>query len=259
MNTAKSAEILIADEGDGLTRVVLNRPDRLNALTPAMVEELRAFFERQRRNPTTRVIVLSSTGKHFCAGLDIDTLPEMPAAQFDRVTMMEGYTDLIASMRACPQPVICLIQGAATGFGFALTLACDIRYASDDAKVSVAMVKLGAPGCDLGISYFLPRIVGLAYATELMLTGDKMAAEEALRIGLVTKVCSREEIGEAGTAMARKLLQCSPLGLRLTKQGINFALDATGLEQVLMSENKSQLMTVEGTKEGAAEFRGKGG
>jgi len=136
------------------------------------------------------------------------------------------------------------MQGAATGGGFALALASDIRYATDNACMNVAMAKIGLTGCDIGISYFLPRSVGTSNAAEMMMSGRFVNAKKALRIGLVSEVVESEDLEAAGQSLVTEMLAMSPMGLRLTKEGLNISQDAGNLEAVVAMEDRGQVLCI---------------
>ena len=145
-------------------------------------------------------------------------------------------------MRRCPQPIISLVQGAACGGGFSFVLASDIRIAGESARMNAAFIRLGLSACDMGSSYFLPRLVGTSVASELMLTGRFINAERALRTNLVSEVVPDNQLDAAAQSYIDDMLGTSPMGLRLTKEGLNIAIDAAGLEATMAIENRNQLM-----------------
>ena len=185
---------LLIEHDDGVDRVTLNRPESLNALDPDMIDALNGYFEGLQRNRTTRVVVLKGAGASFCAGLDLKHAMARRAGQQEPPGVTESLdsqrriADIVMLMRRCPQPIIALVQGAAAGGGFALALAADIRIATRSARMNCAFIKLGLGGCDIGTSYFLPRLVGVSVASELILTGRFIHAERALAVGLVSEV-----------------------------------------------------------------------
>ena len=249
--------IATASEG-GLLRLTLNRPDNFNAMNPEMVAELRSLFAALIDDPEIRVVMLRGAGRHFCAGLDLDDMGAITASPASTARTQRAYSELILAMRHCPQPVIALINGAAVGAGFAIALAADVRYCAQDARVSVAMAKIGLTGTDMGISYFLPRAVGSGNASELMMGGRFVDAQKMLRIGLVSEVVPGDQLDATGRTLADEMLAMSPLGLRLTKEGINAAQDAGSLAAVLAAEDRAQIITIgRFMKEGAAAFKEK--
>ena len=159
-------------------------------------------------------------------------------------------------MRRCPQPIISLIHGPACGGGFSFVLASDIRIAGVSAKMNAAYIRIGLSACDMGSSYFLPRLVGTSVASELMLTGRFINAERALSTNLVSEVVADQDLEEAAGSYIEEMLATSPMGLRLTKEGLNMAIDAAGLEATMAIENRNQLMCskTEDAKEGMKAF-----
>jgi enoyl-CoA hydratase len=145
-------------------------------------------------------------------------------------------------MRQCPQAIISLIQGPACGGGFSLALASDIRIAAESAKMNAAYIKAGLTACDMACSYLLPRLVGLSVASELMLTGRFINAERALRVSLVSDVVAEDQLEGAANALIQELLETSPMGLRLTKDGLNMAVDAGSIEAAMALEDRQQTL-----------------
>ena len=182
---------LLIEHDDGVDRVTLNRPDALNALDPSLIDALNTYFEGLQRNRSTRVVVLRGAGASFCAGLDLKHAMKRRAGQQEPPGVTESLdsqrriADIVMLMRRCPQPIIALIQGAAAGGGFALALAADIRIATKSARMNCAFIKLGLGGCDIGTSYFLPRLVGVSVASELILTGRFIGAERAFAVAIM--------------------------------------------------------------------------
>ncbi len=148
-------------------------------------------------------------------------------------------------MRRAPQPIIALINGPASGGGFALALASDIRIAAPAARMNAAFIRIGLTACDVGVSYFLPRLVGSALASELLLTGRFIDAERAQRVGLVSQVVAQDELHAAGRAMAQEILGNSPVGVRLTKECLNMSIDAGSLEAVIAMEDRQQILVAQ--------------
>lgn len=237
---------LLRQEDGGVLWLTLNRPARLNALDVALVTELRELFRGLRQRPDIRVIVIRGAGRGFCAGLDLQASPE----DFD-TRPVEGLLDtqrdiaeIVIAMRRAPQPIIALVQGAASGGGFALALGADVRLAAPEAKFNASFIKLGLSACDIGVSYFLPRMVGASVAAELMLTGDMIGAERAERLGLVSRVVPAADLEGEGRALAARMLAATPLGLRLTKEALTHAMDAPSLEAAVAMEDRNQILCV---------------
>ncbi len=237
--------------------LTLDRPDRLNAMDRAMCDELQDYFGALTTRLETRVVVMRGAGRAFCAGFDLKAAHDVTAGPARGIEAQRHFSEIILRMRRCPQPIVALVHGAAVGGGLALALAADVRVAAPSARMSVAMVRLGLTGCDVGISYFLPRAVGASVAAELMMTGRTIDAERALRVGLVSDVVGEAELEATGRALAADMLGTSPLGLRLTKEGLNVALGAVSLEAVRALEDRGQILCAAAGyfDEGIAAFR----
>lgn len=233
------------EKRDAASWVTLNRPAVLNAISLEMVRELNDYFGRLFHDRGTRVVVLRGAGKAFCAGLDIKERSEgRDEVPFSGGFGFQGYlADVYVKMRRCPQPIVSLVHGAACGGGFSLVLASDIRIAGENARMNAAFIKLGLSACDMGCSYFLPRLVGTSVASELMLTGRFIHAPRALATGLVSEVVPDDQLESVGERYVEDLLAASPMGLRMTKEGLNLAIDAPSLEAAMAIENRNQLMT----------------
>ena len=235
----------LAVERDGpVDTLWLNRPNELNAITTPMVTELRHYFDHLLETQRTRGVLMGGKGKAFCAGLDIKAASDTSVPRpFGAGMGFQGYlAEVYMKMRRCQQPIISLIQGPACGGGFAFALASDVRIAADNARMNAAFIKLGLSACDMGTSYFLPRLVGTSVASELMLTGKFIDAERSLRTNLVSEVVPEAELLATAKAYAREMLLASPMGLRLTKEGLNVAIDAPGLEAAIAIENRNQVL-----------------
>jgi enoyl-CoA hydratase/carnithine racemase len=225
--------------------LTLNRPNSYNAVNHLMMEELEHFWRERLYDIETRVIVLRGNGeKGFCAGLDMKesaTLaPKMNLDEFYRFQARLARLNL--AMRRAPQPIVCCVHGAAAGQGFSFALASDIRVVSTDARFSAAYINIGLGGADMSCSYFLPRVIGTGRAYEVMYTGDFFSAEEAYRLGMVSKVVSREELLPTAMGYVKTMLTKNLTGLRLTKEAINMNIDAPGLEHALNIEDRNQTL-----------------
>ena len=237
-------EHLIVDLKDDVAWVTMNRPERLNALNPKLVEELRDFFVGLYWRRDVRVVVLRGAGKAFCAGLD---LKDRSGSNADRtvgnsLTGQRRISEIVIAMRRCPQPIIACVDGAASGGGFALALASDVRIATPTLRMNAAFIRIGLSACDIGVSYFLPRMVGSSVAAEYMLTGRFIDAERAYGLGLISRIVAPDALEAEATAFAADMLHATPLGLRLTKEALNHAIDAGGLEAVIAMEDRNQIL-----------------
>ena len=249
---------------DGIGILTLNRPDKLNAMNFQMIEDLHSIFDHLMTNLDCRVLILKAAGRAFCAGLDLkesavlqskkkpEELKErfffMNAPDKDlikaKIYAQGRASHLIVKMRKISQPIIAIIQGAATGAGFTLVLAADIRIAGENARLANSFINIGFSGSDLASSYHLPRLIGMSRAAEILYTGRFIDADEAERIGLVLKVVKGDDVKlvEAGLEIAENLLTKSPLGLRMTKEAINLTLDSPSLDTIMQIENRSQML-----------------
>lgn len=258
--TDNNESVLICEERRSTLFVTLNRPERLNALNPQLVTELRDLFANLYWRHDLRAVVLTGAGRGFCAGLDIIDADRATGDNVSEVLIAQRkISEVVVAMRRCPQPIIALVNGPATGGGFALALASDIRIGAPSVKMNAAFIRLGLSACDIGVSYFLPRMVGSSVAAEYMLTGRFIDAQAALQFGLFSRVVEADRLHEAGEEILDDLLHATPLGLRLTKEALNFAIDAQGLEAVIAMEDRNQALTAQGPDfaEGIAAFRDK--
>ena len=232
--------------------LTLDRPDALNAMNARMIAELAEYFAARVHDVETRVIVLRGAGRSFCAGLDLREMTGL-IAELDtagRLRFQQRLSSIFVAMRRCPQPVVSLVQGAAAGGGFALALASDIRICTPEARMNAAFIKVGLSGCDVGMSYLLPRALGSSVAAEMLMTGSFLDAARAAALGFVSAVVPAAELEQAGATMVDSLLQADPLGLALTKQGLQVGIDAPGLESAVANEDRQQSLL-----SGADEFR----
>lgn len=239
-------ETLRLDREGHLTWLTLDRPASLNAMNGTLVRELRDFFWRLPEDLETRVVVMRGAGRAFCAGLDLKEPPASTDGRSGIPTLLRGQrniSELVMLMRRAPQPIIAAVHGAACGGGFAMALAADVRIAADTMRMNAAFIRLGLSACDVGVSYFLPRLVGASVAAELLLTGNFIDAARAERTGLVSRVVSEAELESAARAMAGDMLRNAPLGLKLTKECLKLALDAGSLEEVIAMEDRNQALT----------------
>jgi enoyl-CoA hydratase/carnithine racemase len=232
-------------EEAGIGVLSLNRPRRYNAVNLQMAEELENFWKERLYDLDAHVIMLRGNGnRNFCAGLDMKAVmkifPEMDTDRFYR--FQARLARILFAMRQAPQPIICAVHGAAVGLGFSLALASDVRIVSADARFCAAFINIGLGGADMACSYFLPRLIGAGRAYEFMLTGDFMSAEEAVSLGLVSRLVASDRLMETTLDLARTLSSKNPMGLRLTKEAINMNLDASGLEQALNLEDRNQTL-----------------
>jgi enoyl-CoA hydratase/carnithine racemase len=252
--------ILIEQRGD-VEIVSLNRPDKLNTFDEPLTFALRDYFRDLHEREEVRVVVLRAEGRAFCAGLDLAGWEnEAQRGELQHYWRLQrSLAGILELMRSCPQPIVGLGHGAACGMGFSLLLASDIRIAAPNLRMNAAYIKVGLGGCDLGCSYFLPRLVGASVASEYILTGKFMVAEKALACGLVSEIVPAEELLDTGLAIAAEMTANAPMGLRMTKQGLNRNLDARSLSDAMALEDRQQVMMLmsEDFAEGVAAFQEK--
>jgi enoyl-CoA hydratase/carnithine racemase len=227
----------------GVERLTMNRPARLNALNHPMAEALLAHFEARRRDEETRVILLRGEGRAFSAGADLkaagqpDMLRDGPKGDW-------VLRDLMKAMRACPQPIVALVKGAAAGGGLAIALASDIIVAGESAAFHSAFVNVGLSGAELGVSWRLQRTIGLSRAREMLYTGRPLRAADALAGGLVSAVVPDDELDAYGAALAADMLRARPDALRLSKRSFDATLEAVSLDTALELEERAQMLMI---------------
>jgi enoyl-CoA hydratase len=231
---------------DGVVRVLLDRPDRLNAMSDELIEDLHRALDHIERDDTCRVVILTGAGRGFCAGLD---LRDVPTSHRPGVGRVQGGLDVqhriasfIPRLRSLRVPVVAAVNGAATGGGLALALGSDVRIAAASARFGVAFIRIGLSGCDIGVSWLLPRLVGASRAHELMLTGRIIDADEADRIGLVVRVVPDDQLLDAALETARQIRSNTPLGVWLTKEAMWSALEIPSQRAAIDVENRQQIL-----------------
>ena len=211
------------DAKSGVATLTLSRPDRLNALTFEVYEELTATFLALDEEDDVRSIVITGAGRAFCSGGDVE---DIIGALFERdfqglLSFTRLTCSLVHAMRRCRRPIVAALNGTVAGAGAVIASAADVRIASEKAKIAFLFTKVGLSGADMGIAWLLPRLVGAGRAAELLMTGDFIDAEEAHRIGLYNRVVKLEELAGVAKAFAEKLAQGPRFGLQMTKELIN--------------------------------------
>jgi len=228
--------------------VTLDRPDRLNALSPRMIDELSVLFDRLADDDETGVVILRGAGRAFCAGWDLKEESQdggLTGSVDVALRLQRRFSNVIMKMRRTPQPIVACLHGAATGGGFSVALAADVRIAGESARMNCAYIRVGLGGCDAGSSYFLPRIVGASVAAELILTGNFIDAARAERVGLVSRVVPDAELEAAARALGADIVRNSALGVRLSKECLNVSIDASSLEAVVAMEDRNQVLAAQ--------------
>jgi enoyl-CoA hydratase len=242
------ASVEITTPRPGITQLTLNRPDRLNALTYELVDELHTALDAVHADNDCRVLIITGAGRSFCAGLDLNGFGRVPGTE-DQGRPQQGLAvqqfiaRLVPHLRSLRQPVVAAVNGPAAGGGLALALASDVRICGRSAKFSTAFVRLGISGCDIGVSWLLPRLIGASRAWELMLTGRVFEAEEADRLGLVTRVVEDAVLVEEALSVAGLIAANSPMGVWMTKEVMWSNLEVGSLQAGIDLENRTQILT----------------
>jgi enoyl-CoA hydratase len=245
-----SEVVLVEAVAPHVRMIKLNRPEQLNAITAELCSALHVELERAAADRSCRAIVLTGEGRGFCAGLDLRGYGEAPGNDGvdearDRFSNQQHMSRLILRLRSTPQPIIAAVNGPAAGFGLALALASDIRYAPRSAVFRAAFVNIGLSNCDMATSWLLPRLIGASRSHELMLTGRKVSAEEAERIGLVADLVEDDRLLARSVEAAEQIAAWAPWGVRLTKQGMWTALEIPQ-QAAVEYEERQQIMALHG-------------
>ncbi|UCC18250.1 MAG: enoyl-CoA hydratase/isomerase family protein [Promethearchaeota archaeon] len=261
---------------NGIGILTLNRPKKLNAISFQMEEELHQIFDYLMINIECRVIILCGEGRAFSAGTDLQEglilnskkNPEgyekfyfLDVSEPIKRKMYHQWriTQIIMKMRKIPQPIIAAVHGSVAGGGLGFAMASDIRIASEDVNFINASINIGLTGADMGSSYFLPRLINLSRATEIIYSGRAVSGNEAKKIGFISKVIKKENLLIEAIKIAEELLTKSPLGLRMTKEALNLSLDSPSLNNILQFENSSIVLSFSSKDmdEAASAFFGK--
>lgn len=248
------------DRETSVAVLTLDRPEKLNALTFEVYDELRNAFYALSDDDEVRAAVLTGAGKGFCSGGDVEEIiGELLGAPYDELLEFTRMTcDLVRSIRRCRVPVIAALNGTVAGAGAVVATACDVRIGAESAKIAFLFTRVGLSGADMGAAWLLPRIVGLGHASELLMTGDFVSAEEAGRIGLYNRVVPDGEALEEASALAAKLARGPSRALEITKDALNREAHMD-LEAALEAEARIQaaLMLNPNFAEAHAAFREK--
>jgi len=249
-SSGSSAGPLVRQEtpAPGVRLLTLNRPERLNALTYELVDELHRALASIDADHDCRVVILTGAGRGFCAGLDLSGFGAVPGTEdLGRpqrgLAVQQFIADLVPAMRDLRQPVVAAVNGPATGGGLALVLAADVRIASTAATFGTAFVRLGISGCDIGTSWLLPRLIGAGRSTELMLTGRVFGADEADALGLLSRLVAPERLLDAALETAALIARNSPFGVWMTKEVAWSNLEIGSLKAAIDLENRTQIMS----------------
>lgn len=239
--------VLVSHPQPHTTLLTLNRPERLNAMSLDLVIELHDALLAANDDNDCYVVVLTGSGRAFCSGLDLKDygiIPNIVGLQVGRIAQrsMRYYSRLIPLMRRLHQPVICAVNGPSYGGGMCLTLGAELRIASTSATFNSTGIVNGLTSTELGVSWLLPRLIGAAHSNDILLTGRTVEADEALRMGLVSRVLPDDELLPAALEIAAGMCEFSPYGLAMTKDVLWANLENPSLETAIEIEDRNQLM-----------------
>jgi enoyl-CoA hydratase/carnithine racemase len=249
-------ETLVLDRPQAGTVVLrLNRPKQLNAINEVMRNELTDTIAAIATDTSVNVVVITGTGRGFCSGIDVrdfgSGMLEASDPAIDRLRFQEAMAALPQAIWDLPQPVIAAVNGPCVGAGFAMCLAADIRICSATATFGNGAILLGLSGAEMGMSYHLPRIVGTSVASDWMLTGRTVTAQEADRRGLVSELVEPDRLAGRALELAAGIAELPPFGVQLTKRALQVNTDAPGLGAAMELENRNQVLS-HATDEAAA-------
>ncbi|MDB5732158.1 MAG: Enoyl-CoA hydratase [Variovorax sp.] len=237
---------LIERPTEGVALLRLNRPARLNALDDETVREIGRLLDTIADDEACRVLIVSGAGRGFCAGFDLSLAADAPGSASGEtqawMKRQELFAGLVTRLRALRQPVIAAVNGPANGAGLGLALAAEIRVASQSASFNSAFVKVGMSSCDIGVSWLLPRAVGLSRSFEMMLTGRMVGAVEAERIGLVSELVEDARLLPRAIELAQSIAANSAFGVWMTKRGGWANLESASLAGAIELENRTQIL-----------------
>jgi len=218
-------QTIVLEKKNGIATITLNRPEKLNALSPQMFAELVHAFRKVSQDDETRVLVITGAGRGFCSGADLAPQTAEGKIEIEGISPGDFPREAPLILSGMKKPVIAAINGVAVGGGLTLTLSCDIRIASDTARFSIPLTRMGFT-FELGSSYFLSRIIGIGKACELVFTGRMIDANEAREIGLVNQVVPADQLIEITHEMASNIAKAVPLAQEISKVGLYQGLDA---------------------------------
>lgn len=233
---------------ENVRQITFRRPEALNALTYDLVQEFHAVMDELEQDGDVRAVILTGAGRAFCAGFDLNGYGDEErvgrlGTPRGMLVRQEEIAEMVSRLYGLKVPTIAAINGPCAGAGLSYAAACDIRITVEGTVFSAAFLRAGVSACDLGISWLLPRIVGVGRAYELLFTTRRFLADEALRIGFVTDVVASDELIDTALAIADKIKQNPPLQTELTKVGLRVALQSPSLQDVIEFENRQQVLT----------------
>jgi 2-(1,2-epoxy-1,2-dihydrophenyl)acetyl-CoA isomerase len=249
--------LVLSDLSEGVQTLTLNQPDKLNALSRAMIQELAEAVRAAERNAAVRAVVLTGAGRGFSSGADISEFDLSNGGMDAGEYLRRNYNPLVTRVHALEKPVLAAINGVAAGAGLSMALACDLRYAAESARLVVAFVKIGLVP-DAGLMYFLPRLIGPARTLELAWTGDPLGAQEAYELGMLNRVLPDDQVLGHTQSVAARLAQAPARTVGLIKRAVNQSHELP-FERVLELEANYQTLASRDPDftEGVAAFREK--
>ena len=247
MSGASNAGVRLEHPEAGIALLRLDRPQNLNALGDDTVVEIGRLLDTVNADHDTRVLIVTGEGKGFCAGFDLGLAADAPgSAELGETTAwmlrQEAFASLVTRLRGLRQPVIAAVNGPANGAGLGLALAAELRVAGRSARFNAAFVRVGMSSCDIGVSWLLPRCVGLSRAFDIMLTGRMVDAVEAERIGLVSELVDDDRLLPRALEIARMIAANSAFGVWMTKRGTWANAEAGSLQAAIELENRTQIL-----------------
>jgi len=239
--------VLVEPAAPHVTLLRLNRPERLNAMSIELCLALKSALQEIARDNSCRVVILTGAGRAFCSGLDLKdygVIPDVAGLSAPRIgpRAMRVYSQLVPLMRTTPQPILAAVNGAAYGGGMCLSLGAELRIAGESAVFNSTGIVNGLTSTELGASWLLPRLVGAAHSSDVLLTGRRVDAREALQMGLVSRVVPDAELLGEAVRIAEGMCRFSPYGLQMTKQVIWANLENPSLAAAIELEDRNQLM-----------------
>lgn len=244
MSTVTTTDELLCQEKEGVLTLTLNRPDVLNALTMGMMKSLTENLKKAEKDKGVRCVVLTAAGRAFCAGADLGDLRKRQEAQAFSLgdELRRHFNPLILQIRRMEKPVVGAVNGLAAGAGASLVLSCDVKVCAEKATFINAFSRVGLVP-DSGMTYFMPRFLGLSLALEHAWTAKPVTAQQALHFGWVNRVVPTEQVAAEAAKLAAELAQCPPLSVALTKRAMNRSLESNLEEQM---EYEAQLQEILG-------------
>lgn len=241
--------VIVEQPRPGVVVLRMNRPAQLNAMNHDLVTALHTELDRLADDVHTRVVVLTGAGRGFCSGLDLGGYGQIPGAEDigetqQSMLLQSRIALLVQKIRRLPQVFVAAVNGPAAGGGLALVCASDVRIAAEPAVFAASFIRIGVSGCDIGVSWLLPRLIGAGRAHELLLTARKFGSAEALRIGLLADVVPPDELDARVNAAIDDLLLAPPMSLALTKRGMWLALETPGFDTTIELENRQQVLAM---------------